>query len=83
MRHGKEGEMQPRGFVALKNRSLPRPLTESYNSAGFFLLFILFTQRLFVWIFFFVLQVFSAPMGQIMDRLQAFGEFEVTLLFLH
>lgn len=27
------------------------------------------------------LQVFSAPMGQIMDRLQAFGEFEVTLTF--
>lgn len=29
---------------------------------------------------FFCLQVFSAPMGQIMDRLQAFGEFEVWLL---
>lgn len=27
------------------------------------------------WIVF--LQVFSAPMGQIFDRLQAFGEFEV------
>jgi len=24
------------------------------------------------------LQVFSAPMGQIFDRLQAFGEFEVS-----
>lgn len=30
---------------------------------------------LIFWILF--LQVFSAPMGQIFDRLQAFGEFEV------
>lgn len=36
-------------------------------------------HRLFlVWF----LQVFSAPMGQILDRLESFGEFEVTVLIV-